>query len=347
MRVLVIKTSSLGDVVHTLPALTDAAAHFPDIEFDWVVEAGFSQVPSWHARVNRVIPVALRRWRKHPLQARKSGEWAEFKRDIGAVKYDAVIDAQGLLKSAVLCRYAKGPRYGLDKQSAREPLASRFYHHKIAVPKGQHAVERTRQLFAAALGYQVPDALGDYQIDRNRLPGNSHNGDYLLFFHGTTWPTKHWPDSYWLELAQKLASTGLRILLPWGSDVERQRAEQIAAVDDHVDVLPRSSLSELASIIAGAQAVVSVDTGLAHLTAALAVPNITLYGPTDPKLVGSYGAHQLHLQAKNFPASDVSTVEPEVFAGLTADIVLQQLRGVLGERMAVDNAPVVDKEPAA
>jgi len=330
VRILVIKTSSLGDVVHTLPALTDAAVHYPDIQFDWVVEEGFSQVPSWHARVNRVIPVALRRWRKHPLQARSSGEWAEFKREIGTVKYDAVIDAQGLLKSAWLCRYARGERYGLDKLSAREPLASHFYQNKISVPKGQHAVERTRQLFAAALGYSVPDSLGEYQIDRARLPENPFSGGYLLFCHGTTWPTKHWPEEYWLELTQQLASSGLRILLPWGNEIERLRAEKIAAVGPHVDVLPRSSLSELASIIADARAVVSVDTGLAHLTAALAVPNITLYGPTDPKLVGSYGAHQVHLQARCFPAQPGSVIEPEVFAGLTPDIVLRQLNESFG-----------------
>ncbi len=333
MRVLVIKTSSLGDVVHTLPALTDAAAYFPDIEFDWVVEAGFSQVPSWHARVNRVIPVALRRWRKHPLQARQTGEWAEFKRDIGAVKYDAVIDAQGLLKSAWLSRYSRGERYGLDKYSAREPLASRFYHHPISVPKGQHAVERTRQLFAAALGYSVPESLGEYQIDRARLPDNAHTGDYLLFCHGTTWPTKHWPEDYWLELTTKLASSGLRVLLPWGSEIERLRAEKIAAAGTYVEVLPRSSLSELASIIADAKAVVSVDTGLAHLTAALAVPNITLYGPTDPKLVGSYGAHQLHLQARNYAAAAGRHVEPAVFTGLTPEIVLRQLNDILGQQV--------------
>lgn len=332
MHVLIIKTSSLGDVVHTLPALTDAAAHFPTIRFDWVVEEGFSQVPGWHARVNRVFPVALRRWRKHPLQARRSGEWDEFKREIGAVKYDAVIDAQGLLKSAWLCRYAQGERYGLDKFSAREPLASRFYHHKISVPKGQHAVERIRQLFASALGYRVPETLGEYQIDRSRLPKNPFSGGYLLFCHGTTWATKHWPEEYWLELTEQLACSGLRVRLPWGNETERLRAEKIAAVGAHVEVLPRSSLSELASIIADARAVVSVDTGLAHLTAALAIPNITLYGPTDPKLVGSYGAHQLHLQAKNFPAQLGSSVEPEVFAGLTPNLVMQQLQQILGEK---------------
>jgi heptosyltransferase-1 len=332
VKVLIIKTSSLGDVVHTLPALTDAAANVQDIQFDWVVEEGFAQVPSWHATVNNVIPVALRRWRKHPLKARASGEWARFKRDIRATDYDAVIDAQGLLKSAWLCRYTRGERYGLDKQSAREPLASRFYQHKIHVPKGQHAVERTRQLFAAALGYAVPDTLGEYQIDRQRLPQSSHQGDYLLFCHGTTWPTKHWPEAYWCELARLLASSGLKILLPWGNDVECQRAQRIAETGPHVEVLPRSTLSQLASIIGEARAVVSVDTGLAHLTAAMATPNITLYGPTDPGLVGTYGAHQSHLLAKNYPTQKDAGVEPQVFAPLTPDIVFAQLN----ERLALE-----------
>ena len=330
MRVLVIKTSSLGDVVHTLPALTDAAAHDPDIQFDWVVEEGFSQVPSWHASVNRVIPVALRRWRKQPLKARCSGQWAEFKDNIAAVKYDVVIDAQGLLKSAWLSRYAQGECYGLDKMSAREPLASRFYQHKIAVAKGQHSVERTRQLFACALDYSLPDCLGEYQIDRARLPSNTYNGNYLLFCHGTTLAAKHWPEPYWLNLAQQLASSGLKILLPWGNEQERLRAEKIAAVGAHIEVLPRATLSELATIIAGARAVVSVDTGLAHLSAALAVPNVTLYGPTDPQLVGSYGANQHHLQAKNYSAGSDVMVEPSVFAALTPQIVLRQLNDILG-----------------
>ena len=331
VKVLIIKTSSLGDVVHTLPALTDAAAHFPDIQFDWVVEEGFAQVPGWHARVNQVIPVALRRWRKKPFQATASGEWAAFKKAVCAHNYDAVIDAQGLLKSAWLCRYAKGACYGLDKQSAREPLASRFYRHKIGVAKGQHAVERTRQLFATALQYSVPGGLGEYQIDHSRLPVNLQQGEYLIFCHGTTWPTKHWPETYWLELAKQLAPSGLRVLLPWGNATERQRAEQIAAIGAHVEVLPRSSLSELASIIADARAVVSVDTGLAHLTAALAVPNITLYGPTDPQLVGTYGAHQIHLQAKHYSLAADVAVEPQVFSALTPDVVWQQLNDLLGQ----------------
>ncbi|HIQ53746.1 MAG TPA: lipopolysaccharide heptosyltransferase I, partial [Pseudomonas pachastrellae] len=146
MRVLLIKTSSLGDVIHTLPALTDAARAIPGIRFDWVVEEGFAEIPSWHPAVDAVIPVAIRRWRKKPLQAVRSGEWGNFKRRLRETQYDLVIDAQGLLKSAWLTRYARAEVVGLDKSSAREPLAARFYQRRLAVAWGQHAVERTRQL---------------------------------------------------------------------------------------------------------------------------------------------------------------------------------------------------------
>lgn len=146
MRVLLIKTSSLGDVVHTLPALTDAARAIPGIKFDWVVEEGFAEIPTWHPAVGKVVPVAIRRWRKNLWQTIKSGEWRRFKQSVRAEKYDLVIDAQGLLKSAWLTRYVKAPVAGLDKNSAREPLAARFYSRRLAVARGQHAVERVRQL---------------------------------------------------------------------------------------------------------------------------------------------------------------------------------------------------------
>ena len=155
MRVLVIKTSSLGDVIHTLPALTDAARAIPGIRFDWVVEEGFAEIPAWHPAVSQVITVAIRRWRKHPLKTLRSGEWSRFKQRLRESHYDLVIDAQGLLKSAWLTRYVKTPVAGLDSNSAREPIAARFYDRPYSVPRGQHALERTRQLFGQALGYSL------------------------------------------------------------------------------------------------------------------------------------------------------------------------------------------------
>lgn len=159
MRVLLVKTSSLGDVIHTLPALTDAARAIPGIQFDWVVEEGFAEIPAWHPAVARVIPVAIRRWRKNLWQTLRNGEWRRFKQRLKEVDYDLVIDAQGLLKSAWLTRYVgKTPVAGLDGDSAREPLASRFYRRAYPVAWGQHAVERTRQLFAQALDYPLPES---------------------------------------------------------------------------------------------------------------------------------------------------------------------------------------------
>ncbi|OUS24040.1 lipopolysaccharide heptosyltransferase I [Gammaproteobacteria bacterium 45_16_T64] len=298
MRVLVIKTSSLGDVIHTLPALTDAALALPDITFDWVVEEGFADIPAMHSHVDKVIPVAIRRWRGSLLKTLRAGEWNDFKAAVGGEHYSAVIDAQGLLKSAWLTRYARGPLFGYSNASAREPLASQFYHHKITVPRDQHAVERTRQLFAQSLGYDLPTKVGRSGIDTTLLPKPNVERPYLLFFHGTTWDTKHWPEFYWKELGKKVTESGYQVMLPWGNDIERQRAERISeVVGEDAIVMPRTGLREVAGWIAGAKGVVAVDTGLAHLSAAMDIPMVSLYGSTDPGLSGAYGKNQTHLYA--------------------------------------------------
>lgn len=183
MRVLIVKTSSMGDVLHTLPALTDAQQAIPDIQFDWVVEEGFAQIPSWHAAVNRVIPVAIRRWRKAWFSAAVKAERKAFREAVQAERYDAVIDAQGLVKSAALVtRLAHGVKHGMDWQSAREPLASLFYNRRHHIARQQHAVERTRELFAKSLGYQKPDAQGDYAIAQHFLTSDKADAQpYAVF----------------------------------------------------------------------------------------------------------------------------------------------------------------------
>ena len=290
-RVLVVKTSSLGDVIHSLPALTDAVRSIPDIQFDWVVEQSFAEVPRWHPAVDRVIPVAVRRWRKHPIQAWRSGEWAEFKQQISRCDYDVVIDAQGLLKSAWLTRYAGGVRYGLDKHSAREPMASRFYHQPIHVPKKQHAVERVRQLFAKALGYTLDEQIGEYN-----LSFQSERQKIVVLLHGTTWASKHWPESSWIELRHLLLEAGYQVVLPWGNDEEKARAKRIAG-DSIAEVLPKMSLTELAELLSASAGCISVDTGLGHLAAAVDTPTLALFGPTNSALTGFYGKNQQSLQS--------------------------------------------------
>ncbi|MBU5386668.1 lipopolysaccharide heptosyltransferase RfaC [Citrobacter sp. EBS8] len=308
MRVLIVKTSSMGDVLHTLPALTDAQQAIPDIHFDWVVEEGFAQIPSWHSAVDRVIPVAIRRWRKAWFSAPIKAERKTFRDAVRLLQYDAIIDAQGLVKSAALVtRLAHGIKHGMDWSTAREPLASLFYNRKHHIAKQQHAVERTRELFAKSLGYNKPQSQGDYAVAQHFLTEvNADAGQYAVFLHATTRDDKHWPEANWRELIGLLNNAGIRIKLPWGAAHEEARARRLAEGFPYVDVLPRMSLEEVARVLAGAKFVVSVDTGLSHLTAALDRPNITLYGPTDPGLIGGYGKNQYTQQSHSGKLQDLN-----------------------------------------
>ncbi len=309
MRVLIVKTSSMGDVLHTLPALTDAQQAIADIQFDWVVEEGFAQIPSWHPAVNRVIPVAIRRWRKAWFSAPIKAERKAFRDAVRLQNYDVVIDAQGLVKSAALVtRLAHGIKHGMDWSTAREPLASLFYNRKHHIAKQQHAVERTRELFAKSLGYVKPQSQGDYAIAQHFLSERDADaGQYAVFLHATTRDDKHWPEAKWRELIGLFNHAEIRIKLPWGAPHEEARAKRLAEGFDYVDVLPRMSLGDVARILAGAKFVVSVDTGLSHLTAALDRPNVTLYGPTDPGLIGGYGKNQVTCRA---PEGKLALLEP-------------------------------------
>lgn len=326
MQVLIVKTSSMGDVLHTLPALTDAMRAIPGIRFDWVVEEGFAQIPSWHPAVDRVIPVAIRRWRKHWFGSQVREERFLFKREVQSRDYDLVIDAQGLIKSAALVtRIAKGVKHGQDSRSAREPFASWWYDKRHEIDKQQHAVQRTRELFAKSLGYALPESDGDYAISDHFLAESPADaGRYLVFLHATTRDAKHWPESHWRELIDLLKETGMTIKLPWGAEHEHQRAQRLAEGFEHVMVLPKLTLEQVARTLAGARAVVSVDTGLSHLTAALDRPNVTLYGPTDPGLIGGYGKNQWVLR----PAQGSN------MADISAQNVMEKLLPLIGNLTA-------------
>ena len=313
MKVCVIKTSSMGDVIHTLPALTDAQKVIPNLSIDWVVEENFAEIPRWHPSVNRVIPIALRRWRKSPFSIQTRNEWKNYRTLLQAENYDAVIDAQGLIKSALFAtRFAQGVKHGYDRQSIREPLASFFYDKKYTISYQQHAVERIRQLFAQSLGYELPQVQGDYGIARHFLHQTSEK-NYVVFIHSTTRADKHWEEAEWQKLIEKItALSDCKIHLPWGNEQEKARAERLAQVHSNVLVLPKLTLTELAKQIANAKAVVSVDTGLAHLTAALDKPNITLYGATEPKLIGCYGENQYYLSANSMKEISAEQVFSEL-----------------------------------
>lgn len=289
--------SSLGDIIHTLPAVTDARRQRGDIRFDWVVEENFAEVPAWHPAIDRVVPVAIRRWRRNPLRARARREFRAFSRALREVRYDLVIDAQGLIKSGLVSRLSRGLTIGLSNRTIREPLATLFYNKVFSVPWTEHAVDRIRQLFARSLRYHYDRDRIDYGIDPERIGGAPGAERQLVFLHGTTWATKHWPERYWRRLARIAAGAGYRVLLPWGSARERERAEYIARDNGRATVMDRQSLTGLARAIHRSAGVIAVDTGLGHLAAALSRPAVSLYGPTDPELSGIRGPRQLHLSS--------------------------------------------------
>jgi len=292
MKILFLKTSSLGDVVHHCPAVSDAARHFPEAEIDWVVEESFAPVAAMHRAVHRVIPVALRRWRRSPWRASVWRELAAFRRQLAAARYDRVIDTQGLLKSALIARAARGERHGYDAASAREPIAARCYQVRHAVPRALHAVERNRLLTAASLGYRPGDAC-DYGLRAPAESPVSVAGEFAVLLTMTSRADKLWAEANWIELARALRARGLRAVLPWGSAGERARCERLAGELDGALVPRRLSIAELAALFRAARAVIGVDTGLAHLAAALGVPTVGLYCATDPVLTGLHGGAAL------------------------------------------------------
>lgn len=289
LKLLIVKTSSLGDVVHNLPVINDIRNHYPDIEIDWLVEESFADIPKLHPAVNRVIPVAIRRWRKSLFRKQTWLEIKNLKRQLAAQSYDIVLDTQGLIKSGLLTSFSQGEKHGYAKDSAREPLASYFYDHKHQVARNQHAVARNRKLAALSLNYPAPDNLPDYGIQASVTTDLPLKTPYIVGLHGTSRDSKLWPTEHWINLGQELAKQQLNLILPWASSPELQRAQLIASALSNATVLPKQSISQLATIISQAQAAIGVDTGLSHLSVALGIPTIAIYTDTNPALTGVYG----------------------------------------------------------
>ena len=288
MKILLVKTSSMGDVIHNLPVLNDIVVAQPGAGIDWVVEDSFAGVPKLHPGLRRVLPVAIRRWRASWWRTQARAEIRAFLAELKTGSYDAVIDTQGLWKSAILARCARGPRSGFAWRSSREPVAL-FYQRTFSVPWTLHAVQRNRMLASLALGYSLREP-PDYGI--TAPPANftwAPKRPYAVLIHGTSARSKLWPDERWLELGRHLERESIRTVLPWGNSAERERAERISASLPDAVVPPALSISEAASLIAGAHACVGVDTGLTHLAGALKVPTVGIYVSTDPAATGLYG----------------------------------------------------------
>jgi heptosyltransferase-1 len=318
-NILLIKTSSLGDVVHNLPVVSDILARYPRARVDWVVEEAYRDIVGMHPGVHRAIPVALRRWRGNLLKPAHWREFGQYRRALSGVRYDCVIDTQGLIKSALLAQAASGPRHGYARLSAREPLAARFYDVTHVVPRDLHAVLRNRRLAALALGYEPPAAL-DYGIALPAGAAPVGRAPYCVLLHATGRAEKLWPESSWVRLGGELARRGYASILPWGNAAERARSERIARDLPEAEVPPAQGILGIAGLLAGAHAVVGVDTGLSHLAAALGCPVVALYCGTPPRLYGVYAGQGAPVRN----LGDTGVV-PEVAEVLTAlDEVMRQ-----------------------
>ncbi len=286
-NVLFIKTSSLGDVIHHMPALTEARRNRPDARISWVVEEAFAPLLRLHAGVDVVIPVASRRWRRGLHRPATWRELKDFVVGLRAHFYDEIIDAQGLVRTAVIARLARGRRHGYDARSVREPPAARFYDVRHQVDQGLHAIARNRLLTALALGH-TPDDILDFGLDRAGLVGQA-GAPYGVLLHATARPGKEWPEQSWVEVGRMLSGRGVELLLPWGTAVERDRSVRMAAKLGDARVPERRPLDAVARLIAGADFVIGVDTGLLHLAAALGVPLVGIFVGSEPGLTGPRG----------------------------------------------------------
>jgi heptosyltransferase-1 len=302
--VLFIKTSSLGDVIHHMPAVVDARKAHPETAFAWLVEEAFAPLVRLHPAVSHVIPVAWRRWRKSLYAPATMSEIAASLRSIRDRHFDDIVDTQGLLRSALIARTARGRRHGYDPSSIREPLASAFYDERYSVSRELHAVERNRVLSGLALGYSPRDA-PDFGLERTRLSGAESR--YGLLLHATARPEKLWPEENWIALGKRL-DRNIEVRLPWGTDFERARSERIAAARAGARVEDRRPLDQVAALIAGAQFVVGVDTGLLHLAAALDVPLVAIFTGSQPCLTGPVGNGPITILGTDGAAPDVEAV---------------------------------------
>jgi heptosyltransferase-1 len=309
-KILLVKTSSMGDVIHNLPVVSDIRAHFPEAEIDWVVEESFAGIPALHPGVGTIIPVAVRRWRKNLVSRAVLAEISDFSKHLRGKTYDLVLDTQGLIKSGIITRLAQGARCGFDRQSAREPLAALFYDKTLRVAKSQHAVVRNRLLAGRALGYS-PDDPVNYGIAAPSLvlpwlPA----APFVVLLHATSRDDKLWPDADWVALAAHLAGKGINCVLPWGSGAEQQRSRRLAERIPNAVVPPALTLGQAAALLSQAVAVVGVDTGLVHLAAALNTPALAIYCASDPGLTGLYtSGRAVNLGRSGMPPDSASVIE--------------------------------------
>lgn len=295
-RILIVKMSALGDILHTLPAVTDALKHDPSLQTDWLCEEPFADIARLHPGLHQVIPHGRLRWKKRRLAFATLKEQWQFYCGLRRNQYDLVIDAQGRIKSARVGWLSGAPVFGADEQSATDAETRHVYRQGYPITE-VNAIERTRELFGKVLGYQ-PSGQPDFGINTERLAACPPEWQgQLIFFHGTTWDSKHWPERQWCELLQLARQAGQKVLLPWGNDTEKQRAEHLVASSGWGEVLPHMSLWDLSGVIARCKGAVGVDTGLMHVAAGIGIPTVAIFGSTSVALTGAMGSRVVNFQA--------------------------------------------------
>jgi heptosyltransferase-1 len=284
MKILIVRVSSLGDVLHNMPMVSDIRRHLPQAQIDWVVEEAFCGLVALHRGVDNVIPFALRRWRHRLGDAETREEIKAFCRRLRRETYDVVIDSQGLLKTGVVMRLARlapgGRRVGLGngiEGAGYEGLSRIFHTESVISPSRIHAVARARRVGARTFGYkvetpadfmlEVPDVATPWRPER----------PYAVFFHGTSQASKLWPQQSWVIVGHALAQRGLPVLLAWGSAEEERAARQLEAAIPNAVVLPKLSMMEAVALAQGAALAVGLDTGLTHIAAAYYRPTVEIF----------------------------------------------------------------------
>lgn len=305
-KILIVRTSSLGDLVHMLPAISDIAKHVPDAQIDWLAEDAFASIPAWHPEVSHVLQVAHRRWRRAWWSSQVRRERQAFEADLRGRQYDVVLDMQALLKSVWWVRMASGLKHGLDWRSAREPLASLFYDVRHRIEFWQPAVTRQRLLAASAFGYSVQGE-PDFGLQRFELQAQAARGrgtPYVMIMPSASRDDKLWPVPDWHAVFDLLTQRGLQLKLLAGNPAEAERAQALIQGYSNAEVLPRGTLTETAHHLAAATLMVGLDSGLTHLSAALGRPTIGIYKASTPvrtPLVG--GAFTASLGDRGQPPS--------------------------------------------
>ncbi|WP_353202773.1 lipopolysaccharide heptosyltransferase I [Polynucleobacter sp.] len=312
-KILLVKLSSLGDVLHNLPLVWDLRARLPDAQIDWVVEEAYVHLlEPLRTRedfkgIDRIIPFDLRRWKKHLFELSTWKQFFSFRRHLQEISYDVVIETQGLLKSALVCALAKKSPNAVvaglanaTQFSGYEPLAKCFYNHQVQVPMQTHAVDRSRLVMCSAfdwLAIKRSDTPHFYasrmKVDLLKPSISQLKTPYVLFFHSTAREAKRWSNEDWTTLGIELSNRGYQVVLPWGNAAEKAVSTELAKQIPNALVPAAFSIEDAFAVIAGAALTVGVDTGLTHLAAVLGLPTIEIYCDSPRWKTEGYWAHHI------------------------------------------------------